>query len=66
LTRVCCLAEFLTHAPCLTQIKDDIQHCDRTFKQKFGEVYAKMEDLYMKPTNQIWPQNDSERRAACW
>jgi hypothetical protein len=63
---VCCLAEYLTHAPCLAKIEGDLEHCGRSYKQKFSEVQAKMEEQNMKPTKEMWPQNDSEFRAVCW
>jgi hypothetical protein len=66
LTRVCRLAEYLTHAPCLAKVKGDLEHCGRTYKQKFSEIHAKMEEKHLKPINEMWPQNDSEIRGVCW
>jgi hypothetical protein len=59
---VCCLAEFLTHVPCLTQVKDNLEHCLSKFDQRKEELVAIMEEQNMKPTNEI----DSVRRAHCW
>jgi hypothetical protein len=62
---VCCLAELLTHAPCLTQINDDHDHCVRKYHQRKAELQAIKAKQNMKPTNEMSPEND-ELRAACW
>jgi hypothetical protein len=65
LTRVYCLAEVLIHAPCLTQVNDDHEHCVRKYHQRKDELHAIIEEQDKKPTNEASPAND-ERRAACW
>jgi hypothetical protein len=63
---VYCLADSLNHTTCLKEIADDLEHCARKLLQKIGEVDAIMEDQDKKPTNEMWPQNDSEFRTVCW
>jgi hypothetical protein len=63
---VCCLAEFLTHAPCLAKVKDGLERCDRTFNQKVREGTKKMEEQGMKQTKDVSPENDREGRTVCW
>jgi hypothetical protein len=63
---VYCLADSLNNTTCLEEITDDLDHCARKLLQKIGEVDAILKYQGMKPSNEMWPQKDSELRAICW
>jgi hypothetical protein len=60
---VCCLAEFLKHAPCLNEITADINNCALKLIQNIGEI---IDDVFMKTVNKIRLQEDSELQTVCW
>jgi len=62
---VCHFAEFLLHAPCLSQLSDDYEHFFLQYIQKIPEFLAKLEDPDRRPANGISFGIDSVMRTVC-
>jgi hypothetical protein len=62
----CRFAEFLVHAPCMKQAKDEHDYCVSRHQQRIGMVTAKTNEQDRRPTNETSPENDSVMRTVCW
>jgi hypothetical protein len=63
---VCHFAEFLLHAPCLTQLSYDYANFLLKYGQKFADFQAKLKDPYSRLSNEIFSGTDSAQRNVCW
>jgi len=66
LTRACHFGEFLLHAPCLSQLRDDYEHFAYQYIQKIADFQAKMEDPDRRLAIEIYSGIDSVMRTVCW
>ena len=62
---MCHFAEFLLHAPCLSQLSDDYEQFFLQYLQDVAEFKEKLEDPDSNLANEINAGSDSAMRTVC-
>jgi hypothetical protein len=62
---MCHFAEFLLHAPCLSQLSDDFERFFLQYMQKVAEFVMEVKDPDSRLAKEIEAGNDSAMRRVC-